>query len=284
MSNALVFSIEEFSIFDGPGIRMSVFLKGCPLRCEWCHNPEGQKLANGIVRSPNGCIACGACERYSAQNGDERCFTEDSIKNCPQNLLRYCAREYSSAELCALLEKNLDILNASGGGVTFSGGEPTSNHKFLLECLALLRGKTNRAVQTCGFCSSEIFNRVLSDCDYVLFDIKLVDDADHVRYTGVSNESIIKNFKTLVASRKDFVIRTPLIPTVTDTDKNIRDIAKLLSDNGVDYIELLPYNKMTGSKYKLDGREYSPSFDESIPVSLENVKIFDEYGIKYKIL
>ena len=281
MSRGLVFSIEEFSVFDGPGIRTSVFLMGCPLRCEWCHNPEGQGFENFILRSQNGCIGCGECVRHSTNRNGRLEFSEDSIKNCPNNLLRYCATEYTAKELCLHLSKNLAILNSSGGGVTFSGGEPTSSPEFLLECLDILEGKTNRAVQTCGYCSPEVFGKVLRSCDYMLFDIKLVDGALHERYTGLSNEIILKNFKTLASSEKDFVIRTPLIPSVTDTEENIRALAELLCENGVGYIELLPYNKMAGSKYKSAGKEYNPSFDEHMPVKIRN-EIFAEYGIAVK--
>lgn len=279
MNHGLVFSIEEFSVFDGPGIRTSVFLKGCPLRCEWCHNPEGQSFTNEILRSPNGCISCGACEANAAEKDGKRSFTEASINACPNGLLRYCAIEYTPQSLCEKLEKNLPLLNASGGGVTFSGGEPTANPAFLLECLSLLEGKTHRAVQTCGFCSPEVFGRVLANCDYVLFDIKLVDDAMHQKYTGVSNAVILENFHTLAASGKDFVIRVPLIPTVNDTEENIRATAELLQQNGITYVELLPYNKLAGAKYKLAGMEYTPSFDGSIPVNL-HTDLFAAYGIE----
>lgn len=279
MSSGLVFSIEEFSVFDGPGIRTSIFLMGCPLRCEWCHNPEGQGYKNFILRSPNGCTKCGNCLKFAVSNGTEAVFTEESMKNCPQALLRYCAKEYTAEELCRKLEKNVDILNSSGGGITFSGGEPTSNHKFLLECLSLLEGKTNRAIQTSGYCSRPLFKKILANCDYVLFDIKLIDDALHKRYTGVSNSLILENFRTLASSGKDFVIRTPLIPAVTDTEENLEGIARLLSQNGVKYIELLPYNQMAGSKYSLAQMQYNPSFDESRPVALRT-EIFERYGIK----
>lgn len=281
MKKGLVFSIEEFSVFDGPGIRTSVFLMGCPLRCEWCHNPEGQGFSNFIVRSPNGCIGCGECVKHSILRDGSRVFSEDSIKKCPNNLLRYCAREYSAINLCEQLSKNLAILNASGGGITFSGGEPSSSPEFLLECLTLLEGKTHRAVQTCGYCSREIFDRILENCDYMLFDIKLVDNAMHKKYTGSTNEGILRNLETLASSKKDFVIRTPLIPTVTDTEENIRAIAELLSKNGIRYIELLPYNQMAGAKYKLIGREYAPSFDSDAPVKVRT-DVFAEYGIEAK--
>ena len=279
MSSAYVFSIEEFSVFDGPGIRTSVFLMGCPLRCEWCHNPEGQSFENFILRSPNGCTKCGNCLKHAIKNGTETVFTENSIKNCPNALLRYCAKEYTAEELCLKLEKNLPILNNSGGGITFSGGEPTSSHRFLLECLFRLEGKTSRAVQTCGYCSPTVFAKVLESCDYMLFDIKLVSEALSKRYTGVSNKVILENFRTLASSKKDFVIRTPLIPVVTDTEENTEAIASLLYANGVKRIELLPYNKMAGSKYSLAGKRFEPSFDESVPVTIRS-ELFERYGIE----
>ena len=282
-SNGLVFSVEEFSVFDGPGIRTSVFLMGCPLRCEWCHNPEGQSTCNRIVRSPNGCIDCQNCIKYAEQKNGGLNFTEKSIAMCPRNLLRYCAEEYTPEKLCEKLLKNAAILNASGGGVTFSGGEPTLSGDFLLQCLELLDGKMNRAVQTCGHCASELFKKVLDRSDYILFDIKIVDDDTHKRYTGVSNKLILENFKALARSGKDFVIRTPLIPTVTDTAENITAIAKLLSENGVNYIELLPYNKMAGSKYRLAGMKYAPSFDTEIPPEAR-IEIFESFNIKVKIV
>lgn len=279
MSSALVFSIEEFSVFDGPGIRTTVFLMGCPLRCEWCHNPEGQSTTNSIIRSPNGCVKCGNCVKYATHDDSKTVFTQQSIDNCPNGLLRHCANQYTAEQLCAKLEQNVALLNASGGGVTFSGGEPTLNTTFLLDCLHLLDGKTNRAVQTCGYCPPTTFEQVLANCDYVLFDIKLVDTATHKKYTGVDNDVILHNFGTLAASGKQFVVRTPLIPTVTDTETNITNIAMLLSQNGVHYIELLPYNKMTGAKYPLIGKKYAPSFDETISVATRE-EIFAQYGVK----
>ncbi len=283
MKKALIFSIEEFSVFDGPGMRTSVFLMGCPLRCEWCHNPEGQRFSNFILRSPNGCLRCGECEKYTTVKNGTREFSEESIIHCPNKLLRYCGEEMSAEELCRKLEKNLAILNAAGGGVTFSGGEPTASPAFLLNCLSRLEGKSHRAVQTSGYCPPSVFCEVLKNCDYMLYDIKLVDGAAHKRYTGVSNELILKNFATLSKSQKDFVIRTPLIPTVTDTEENTRAIAELLFRNNVKYIEFLPYNKMAGAKYTLAGQTYEPSFDETAPVHLRE-DILKEYEIKYRII
>ena len=279
----MVFSIEEFSVFDGPGIRTTVFLMGCPLRCEWCHSPEGQVFKNFILRSPNGCKQCGNCIKYAVKDGGRFIFTQKSIDNCPENLLRYCAKEYTPEELYKVLEKNFDILSMSGGGITFSGGEPTASGDFLLNCLSLLENKVHRAVQTCGHCSNNMFIRALANCDYMLFDIKIVDRDLHRKYTGVYNDNIIENFKTLAKSGKDFVIRTPLIPGVTDTEENITNVAKLLISNGVDYIELLPYNKLAGAKYALCQKEFSPSFN-TILDSEPRINIFKSFGIKTKIV
>ncbi len=283
MNQGLVFAIEEFSVFDGPGIRSTVFLKGCPLRCEWCHNPEGQDFSNQILRSPNGCLGCGACEKEAVKEKGGLLFSEASINACPRGLLRYCAEAYTPEALCARLQKNVPMLNASGGGVTFSGGEPLASPTFLLESLALLKGKTHRAVQTSGYCSSEIFKKVLDNCDFMLFDVKLVNEALHEKYTGVSNAIILENFKTLARSHTAFVIRIPLIPTVSDTEENLRGIAALLREYGVGYVELLPYNKMAGAKHKLVGMRYSPSFDEGRPVECRT-DIFAAYGIEAKRL
>ncbi len=278
MTDALVFSIEEFSVFDGPGIRTTVFLKGCPLRCEWCHNPEGQSFSNSIVRSPNGCLGCGECLRRGETVDGNVIFTESSIANCPQNLLRYAAKKYTSEELISHLSKNFAILNG-GGGITFSGGEPLANYEFLLECLELTKGKVNRAVQTCGFASPEVFEKVLDACDYMLFDIKLADEFQHRKYTGVSNRPILENLATLAKSGKKFVIRMPMIPGVTDTEYNIRGVAEILIENGIKYIELLPYNKLAGAKYPLVGKEYTPSFDGEVEPNM-GFGIFAEYGIE----
>lgn len=276
-----IFSIEEFSVYDGPGIRTSVFLKGCPLRCTWCHNPEGQEWDVCIVRSPNGCTGCKACIRAAVQTGDGLRFTRESIQKCPMHLLRVCGETISSVTLVEGLLKNERLLK--DGGITFSGGEPLAQSEFLMECLDRLKGRLHTAVQTSGYCPEETFWRVMEKADYFLYDLKLADPAQHRRYTGVSNECIQSNLKSLAHSGKDFVIRIPLIPGVTDTEENICGIAELLVQNHISYAELLPYNKMAGGKYAMLMREYVPQFDEKIPVQYRN-DIFEKYKIQIKIL
>lgn len=278
-----VFSIEEFSTFDGPGIRTTVFLKGCPLRCQWCHNPEGQSFDNAVLRSPNGCVHCGNCIKAAQTVNGKTVLTEDSIHACPNHLLRWCAVEYTPEELTEKLLKNVPILNGAGGGITFSGGEPLAQPDFLIACLKLLAGKTDRAIQTSGYGSRAVFDNVLSNADRFLYDIKLVDEADHKHYTGVSNAVILENFHTLVHSGVPFVVRTPLIPGVTDTERNLTAIRNLLLREGVNYIELLPYNPMAGSKYALAGMTYRPEFDESIEVN-KNLDVFFNAGITVQLV
>lgn len=278
-----IFAIEEFSTFDGPGVRLTVFLKGCPLRCMWCHNPEGQSFDTEIVRSPNGCIGCNACFEAGKSQTGIPCLIEKSIAVCPKNIVRVCGKDILSEELLVILEKKLDMLNTCGGGITFSGGEPLAQHKFLKECLSLLRGKTNRAIQTSGFCENEIFSDIISECDYVLYDLKLMDPVLHEKYTGYTNERILKNYITLAQSGVDFITRIPLIPTVNDTVENITATAEFLVKNKAKKIELLSYNKSAGAKYTLVGKEYKTDFDQNRSPE-PHIEIFSNYGIEVKIL
>lgn len=277
-----VFSIEEFSVFDGPGIRTTVFMKGCPLSCSWCHNPEGQSESIEIVRSPNGCIGCGECIRFSEESDGKYIFSEQSIQSCPRSLLRYSGEIISSDCLVQKLLKNERILK-NGGGVTFSGGEPLYQGDFVVECIEKLKGRLHTAIQTSGFCREDIFDKALDAADYFLYDLKLADDVLHRRYTGVSNSVILKNFEKLAARGKDFTVRIPLIPGVTDTVENITGMAGIMKKNGVKYAELLPYNKMAGGKYKMLQREYRPDFDETKEVEIHG-EILEKSGIEYKVM
>ena len=276
-----VFSIEEFSVYDGPGIRTTVFLKGCPLHCSWCHNPEGQRYESEIVCSPNGCLHCGRCREHAVSENGVLRFTEASIRACPRGLLRVCGEEYEAEALCKRLLKNRELL--VGGGVTFSGGEPLWQGDFVLECLSRLKGEVHTAVQTTGFCNRALFESVLAKTDYVLYDLKLIDDSRHRFHTGVSNRLILENFKALATSGVDFTVRTPLIPGVTDTEENLSAIAMLLREYGIGRIELLPYNKMAGGKYKMLLRQYTPTFDET-QEPVPRVPLFEAYSVHVEIL
>ena len=279
----IVFSVEEFSLYDGPGIRTSVFLKGCPMRCDWCHNPEGQEFAPRYVRSPNGCLNCGKCLEAGFAACGERRLTEESRSVCPRRLIRLCGITYTPEALVNEIAPNLDLLNQAGGGVTFSGGEVLSQADFTAECLDRLQGKTHRAVQTSGYGSDEAFEMLLSRCELVLHDLKIFDGTLHRRHTGCSNESVLRHYRRLATSGVPFITRIPLIPGVTDTEANLTAIAGFMAENGVRYAELLPYNPMAGAKYTLAGKEYRPDFDPTVPWNA-HPEIFAQAGISVKIM
>ncbi|MBE6691644.1 MAG: glycyl-radical enzyme activating protein [Ruminococcaceae bacterium] len=277
-----IFSIEEFATFDGPGIRMTVFLKGCPLRCSWCHNPESQRAEVEYVRSPNGCLSCGACLRAGERDARGALhLTAASVEACPRRLVRRCGEDLTVEALCARIRANGRILQSTGGGVTFSGGEPFAQFEFLRACLSALKGEVHTAIQTCGYTAPERFAEALTLCDYVLYDLKLMDPALHRRYCGTDNGRILENYRALAASGKEFVTRIPLIPGVTDTTENLSAIAAFVKEQGVDRVELLPYNRMAGSKYAGLLRPFEPGFDEDRVVEL-HLEIFEKHGIRAK--
>lgn len=278
-----IFSIEEFSTFDGPGIRSTVFMKGCPLRCQWCHNPEGQDFRPQLLRSPNGCLQCGACLEAGYRKTGTPCLVEESICVCPRNLIRICGEKITAEALYRQLESKLWMLNSSGGGITFSGGEPLSQPEFLLACLDAFKNKTHRAVQTCGFAPESIFFAVLENCDFVLFDIKHMDPVIHKHYTGVDNKQILSNYRALAASGIEFITRIPLIPGVNDTEENLQNTAEFMHSLQVRKIELLPYHTAAGAKYSSIGRSYKTDFDQTQQPH-PHCEIFREYDIEVTVL
>ena len=267
-----IFSIEEMTVFDGPGVRMSIFLKGCPLRCVWCHSPEGQRSESEMIRALSGCLQCGNCLIGGK-------LLPESAARCPKGLVRECGGEFTAEEVSRRVEE----LGALLDGVTFSGGEPLMQGPFLLECLQALEGKIHRAVQTCGYADVETFAQILQHVELVLMDLKLMDPTDHRRFTGVDNAPILANFCRLAQSGVPFITRVPLIPGITDGVENLTAIACFLKENGVSYVELLPYNTMAGAKYAALGRRWKPPYDETVPCNPHG-EIWENYGIEVKIL
>ena len=267
-----IFSIDEFSVFDGEGIRVSVFLKGCPLRCVWCHSPEGQSSKPQYLRAPAGCIGCGKC----LVEGQLR---QESVERCPKGLIRLCGEDISAEALC----KRLLSLQGLADGVTFSGGEPLLQGEFLLESLKLLAGKMHRAVQTCGYAPEETFAEVLQNCELVLMDLKLMDPAAHRKYTGADNTLILNNYRRLAKSGVELITRVPLIQGITDTEENLSSIAAFMAENGVNRVELLPSNPFVGAKYRAAGKTWDPPYDEKGVVQTRP-EIWQKYGIEVKVL
>ncbi len=283
MQNGRIFSIEEFAIHDGPGVRMTIFFKGCPLSCQWCHSPEGQDFAPQLLRSPNGCLGCGACLQAGQRVTGSPTLVPESIAVCPKGLIRLCGEDITSEALCARILRRADFLASAGGGVTFSGGEPLAQTDFLKACLSRLSGKVHCALQTCGFAPPARFAEILPLCDHVLYDLKLMDAQAHKHYCGVDNDRILANYRTLASSGKEFITRIPLIPGVNDTEENLGATARLMQECGVKRVELLPYHPFTGSKYAMTGRVYAPEFDDS-RAPTPRTEIFESYDIEVHLL
>jgi len=253
MSTGIVFDIKEFAVFDGPGIRTTVFMKGCPLRCQWCHNPEGLEFHPQLMVQYSRCTGCGLCRAgcdHPECRGFDRC-----LHACPNGLISLSGREVDSGELAAKLLRERDFWDISGGGVTLSGGEPLAQPEFLLDLLDKLEG-VHRCVETSGFAPTDVFAAMCARTELVMMDLKLIDPDLHKQYTGQDNALILQNLDYLRQSGHPCIIRTPLIPGVTDTMENLSAIAKLLVGiPGLQRAELLPYNPMAGAKYPQLGLE-----------------------------
>ena len=245
-----IFDIKEMAVHDGPGIRTTVFFKGCPLRCRWCHNPEGLDPRPQLMYKDARCIGCKSCQRECEHEECQpfgRC-----IHSCPENCLEITGRSITAAELAAELKKTAEILGSTFGGFTFSGGEPLMQYDFL-SAVAHKLSDYHLCIETSGYANAQVFKQTCKIMDLVIMDIKLADSALHERYTGVSNRQILENLDHLKRSGTPFIIRTPLIPDITDTPENLSAIQRLIGDAKW---EKLPYNQMAGAKYKMLGMEY----------------------------
>lgn len=249
--NGIIFDIKEFSIHDGPGGRFTVFLKGCPLRCVWCHNPEGLKKEPQLMYKKTMCVGCQRCKlpcNHRECKGFDRC-----IHACINGCLSVSGKEISSEALSKRLLENKDFFEMTKGGVTVSGGEPLMQSEFVCELADNLKG-VHKAIQTSGYADSEIYKKTIDKFDFVMQDIKIADREEHKKYTGVYNDIILKNIEYLKKSGKTFLFRVPLIPDITDTEENLKKISAIVGDFPT---ELLPYNTMAGAKYEMLGMEYT---------------------------
>ncbi len=208
----VISNIQRFSIHDGPGIRLTVFFQGCPLDCWWCHNPEN---------IPYG-----------------------SIEDCDLKTV------YTPEQLMTEIRKELVFIDESGGGVTFSGGEPFMQGKFLAQVLSLCKAEEiHTTVDTSGYVNEDLLNSMIQNIDLFLYDIKIVDADLHKKYTGIKNEVIINNLQRIVEGSKKVIIRFPLIPEITDTEQNIRDVIALMKSLQLKDINILPYHRIAEKKY-----------------------------------
>ena len=247
----IIFDIKEMAVHDGPGIRTTVFFKGCPLHCMWCHNPEGLSFAPQLMYKEARCTKCKNCQKKCGHTECKpfgRC-----IHVCPENCLEITGRTVTAKELAKELKKSADILGNSFGGFTFSGGEPLAQPEFLFELIENLKGY-HLCIETSGFADSKTFETVIDKLDFVIIDIKLADAVLHKQYTGVDNVKILNNFETLRKSGKPYIVRTPLIPNITDTKENLEAIGLLIQDSPWEQIS---YNSLAGAKYKMLGMKYA---------------------------
>ena len=281
MARGTIFDIKEFTVHDGPGIRITVFFKGCPLRCNWCHNPEGLSFKPELMVRESACVHCGKCNttcNHKVCQEFNRC-----IYACPSGLIKVIGETVESDELAARLKKYSGFLMMNKGGITISGGEPLAQPDFLLDLLKELK-PMHVAVETSGYGDKRVFKEVISLADLILFDIKHMDADIHKKYTGVDNELIQFNLLSLMSSGKPFIVRIPLIPEVNDTDDNLEKTARFIR-SAADRIrvELLPYNPYAGAKYPSVCKEYAPAFDVNKAVQ-PNCKILKKYGIDCFVL
>jgi pyruvate formate lyase activating enzyme len=266
LKSGIIFNIQRFAIHDGPGIRTTVFLKGCPLRCWWCHNPESHKI---LPEKFDGC---------NLRRGFDQSFSMEKDE---------IGKEISVHELVNEIEKDRMFYDESSGGVTFSGGEPLMQPEFLIESLKECKSiGIHSVIDTCGYASPEVINEVAPYADLILYDLKLMNDEDHEQYTGVSNQLILKNLVNLDQLGKKIIIRFPIVPDITDTKDNLLAIRGFISYlNNLTEINLLPFHRAGEGKYARYGKE-DKMVDVESPDSTDLEKIilfFNELKCKVKI-
>lgn len=276
MHKGVVFDIQEFCVHDGPGPRVTVFFKGCPMRCRWCHNPEGLLKEPELMRSA-ACKRCGLCAGAEELLAKEGYFAIPRL--CPNGFLKVAGKVYDASVLAKELLRYRDSLNAMGGGITLSGGECLLQSEFASELLAGLTGM-HRAIETAGSVPEEDFLRVLPHVELVLYDLKLMDSEKHRTWTGVGNEQILHNLGLLIASGVPFIVRVPLIPGVNDDEANLTAVAqRILGAPGLVRVELLPYNVNAGAKYGMLGKKYDFGVQQGATESFDAANVFKKYDI-----
>ncbi len=291
----ILFDIRKFSIHDGPGIRTTVFFKGCPLRCVWCHNPESQARQPELMLHPRRCIACSACQEACPQSaivtGPAGLLTDrrscracgQCVQACYADARQLVGRRYGLAEVLESLERDSDFYAQSGGGVTFSGGEPLMQGRFLLALLQAARAAGwHTALDTCGYAAWELVEQVRPYVDLFLYDLKLIDPLRHRQATGVSNRRILDNLGRLSALGHAIILRLPLIPGINTDMANLEATARFAAAlPSVQQVDLLPYHAAAETKYRGLGREYPlPELEPLSQAHLQTIQaLFAGYGL-----
>jgi pyruvate formate lyase activating enzyme len=296
----LIFDIRRYSINDGPGIRITIFMKGCPLKCAWCHNPESQSPQVQKLYTASKCIGAQDCIEVCPE--DALTLTPEGIitdsekctlcglcaEACPSKAIEMSGKLYNTKELLAIIERERIHFEHSGGGVTFSGGEPLMHPEFLIEMLdACGERGLHRAVDTCGFVSSEILIEVAKRTDLFLYDLKLMNPAQHKRWTGVDNQLILNNLKSLSETHAKINIRIPLIKNVNANIEELTKMAQFIYDlpGEKPQVNILPYHNIASGKYnKLEMKYNEQNMVAPSEVDiLQSVAIFNRFGIEAEV-
>lgn len=289
MEKGVVFNVQKYSVHDGPGIRTIVFLKGCPLRCRWCSNPESQKPDPDIAWNDTLCIGCQSCVRACPKhalrldsqgihkNHDLCIGCAACVRACPADAMFLYGGESRVKDVIDDVEKDSLFYARSGGGLTLSGGEPLFQSKFALALLREAKERhIHRAMESCAFCPEETFLAAAELLNYLLVDVKCFDSEKHRHFTGQSNTLILSNIRAVrrVFPQLKLHLRTPVIPGVNDTEQDIAAIASFAKEVGANAYELLPYHKMGETKYRFLGKDYpmgNAALDETRFKSLQEL-------------
>ncbi len=274
MVTGLIFNLERYAVHDGPGIRTLVFTKGCPLRCIWCSNPEGQKACPELLLVKERCSGCGRCINVCPRKAivvlSGLSYTDKDlcikcgkcVKECP-NQARQVVGTYVTVDwLWSEVKKDVPFYWRSGGGITVGGGEPTTQYEFVAQLLGKCRGMgIHTAIETCGYATWDAMQEVLEHTDLVLYDLKVFDPSIHEQLTGKPNNVIHGNLERICqANRWDVIVRIPIIPGYTDSRDNLVNLAKFVAtvnrEGSVKKIELIPYHRLGVAKYERLGRKY----------------------------
>lgn len=272
MKTATIFNIQKMSIHDGPGIRTTVFFKGCPLRCIWCSNPESQHIDKEIACFETRCVGCGYCSEVCPKGIIERqkpysiidrsaCdLCEICVKECCTNAKKLIGEDYDVENLLNEILKDKSFYDSSGGGVTFSGGEPLMQGEFLVAILKACQEKgVHTAIETTGFANQELLGEAIKYLDLVFMDIKHMKSDIHLKLTGVPNEKILENLAFIAEKHDNIIVRIPVIPGLNADDENIRATADFVAAHGIKKLELLPYHNLGEVKYGQLGMDYTLS-------------------------
>jgi pyruvate formate lyase activating enzyme len=295
-----VFNIQRYSIQDGPGIRTTVFLKGCPLRCAWCSNPESQNSQPEIAHRDSLCTKCGKCvdacparaisldDKGVSINRQLCTNCGDCVNVCVPGALKVFGESMSAAEVFRQVKKDADFYRESGGGVTVSGGEPLSQPDFVAALFKLCRDAgIDTCIETCGLASIEALENVLPYTSLVLFDVKLADPAAHMKWTSKSNETILHNLGIIVKKEIPVIIRVPLIPGINDSEDELRNIARIAAGSLKDSVRVnvLPYHKFGLGKYQMLDRKYRlEELNTQTDAEIQSARqIFESFGLECEI-